>query len=488
MIRLLIFLLWVVLIAAVLTLLFSIRSSIPFEAFGWRMDIPAGVAALCALAFTAVVSLATSTLKDLAGAPKALRIRREIERRERGVAALTRGLESIAAGDGKAARREAQAAARALGSAPVAKLIAAQAAQLAGDDVATGEALAEMLDSPETEFLALRGLYARAMRAGDFAAAQEFASRAFDRRDKARWAFEAVFDLALDRNDFVAARAALERAIKAKAVEPAKFERALAAILTAKAFAAEAAGDNDGALADADAALKYAPGLAPAAILAAKILTIKGDPRKAEKILAAAFAVSPELSLVDALDRVASEGAREERSAALDRLAAKNPECRAALAARARASLLRGDAAAAADLAAQLLRTSATSSACLLMAEAQAALAGDLSGRQWLIRAAKAPAGEAASADVYFGISAEGWRRVIRNYMEQGTVFPPALSARTPGLGESDLAELAPLPSIEAEPAIIELSAGNEPDIREEKATEMDELLDRDADAARSVN
>lgn len=491
MIRLLIFLLWIVFFAVMLTLLISNRSAIAAEAFGWRMDIPAGVAALVTLALAGLVALGTSVLKDFAGAPKAARARREIEKREKGLAALTKGLEAIAAGDGAAARREAQAAAKSLGAAPVTKLIAAQAAQLAGDDVTTGEALADMLDAPETEFLALRGLYARAMRAGDHQSARAYAERAFDRRDKARWAFEAVFDLALDRNDFAAAQAALERATKSKAIAPDKAARAAAAISTAAAYASYAAGDHAPALDDAEAALKRAPGFAPAALLAARLHAARDDARRAEKLLGAAFEKSPSRALVDALDWVCANGAREDKAAALDRLAAKNPDARDALFASARARLLLGDASAAASIAAQILRSSATARAFALMAEAQSALAGDIAAHQWMARAATAPADDAPTAESFFRITGDGWRRMIRTYMEDGVLFPAPLAAPAPGLAEDEI-PAATVPLIEmaeapVEIALEEAAATGEETAREDQ-TGPDEALDRDADAARTVS
>lgn len=492
MIRLLIFLLWIVFFAVMLTLLISSRSAIAAEAFGWRMEIPAGLAALGALAFAGIVALGTSVLKDFAAAPKAARARREIEKREKGLAALTKGLEAIAAGDGAAARREAQAAARSLGAAPVTKLIAAQAAQLAGDDVTTGEALADMLDAPETEFLALRGLYARAMRAGDHETARGYAERAFDRRDKARWAFEAVFDLALDRNDFAAAQAALDRATKSKAIAQDKSARAAAAISTAAAYASYAAGEHEAARVDAEAAVKRAPGFAPAAVLAARLQAAKGDARRAEKLLGAAFEKSPARALVDALDWVCADGAREDKAAALDRLAAKNSDARDALFASARARLLLSDASTAASIAVQILRSSATARAFALMAEAQSALAGDIAAHQWMARAATAPADDAPTAESFFRITGDGWRRLIRAYMEDGALFPTPLAAPAPGLAEEEIPSAnAPLIEITPPPpeeiALEEVAATGQETAKDDQ-TGPEEALDRDADAARTVS
>lgn len=487
MIRILIFVLWVVLFAAALTLLFSVRTAMPLEAFGWRMDVPAGLALFAVFLFAGLVALATSVIKDLTGAPKTARARRDVERREKGLAAVTRGLEAIAIGDGAAARREAERAARALRAAPVARLIAAQAAQLSGDEAAAGEALALMLDAPETEFLALRGLYAKAMRDGDFDGARRYAERAFERRGRARWAFEAVFDLALARNDYSAAQGALARAAKSKAIDQGSADRGLAATHAASAYASHLAGDIDSALADADAALKRAPGFAPAVVLSARLHAGRGETKKAEKILGAAFALAPGRAIAEAFESAFSD----EGAAAVERLAEKNPESREAMLLRAKTSLARGDAGAAAHILADMLKSSAEARALFLMAEAQSALNGEAMARLWLSRAALAPRDDEPSADAFFRISADGWRRLIRDYMDHGRLAPPPLEAPPPGLAEEELTPAMALPAPSAPllapaemPGDLALEAESAP--RDDAGT--DETLDREAAAARGVS
>lgn len=490
MIRLLIFILWVIFFAIVLTAFFAIKSRIPLEAFGWRMDLPAGVALAAVALFAAIIFILTSTAKDLLGAPRAARARKELEKREKGLAAVTRGLEAIAAGDGALARREAASASKALGGAPVTKLIAAQAAQISGDDAAAGVALAEMLDTPETEFLALRGLYAKSMRDGDMEAARLYAERAFERRDGARWAFDAVFDLALARGDFDAAAAALANAARAKSIGREESDRGAAAALAASAFAQFAAGDENAALESAEAALKKSAGLAPAAILASRLRAKAGDRRRAEKILFAAFEIAPSAALVDAAASLESSAPAEERAATLDRLTAKNSAAREATLARAEAALIRGDAGSAAEALAAILKSSPSARSMLLMAKAQAALGNSAAERAFLERAAIAPREPEPSTDAYFRVTAEGWRRLVRDYMESGRIAPPPIDAPPPGLSDAELALALPAPAtapIDPAEAAGDLHLPEAaPPSAENPST--DERLDRDIAAARGVS
>lgn len=486
MIRVLIFIIWVVFFAALLTLLLSVRSAVSAEAFGWRFDLPAGVAASLAIGLAAILIGATALLKDAFGAAKSARARKAIARRERGLAAMTKGLEALAAGDGPAARRQAELAAKALGGAAVTKLLTAQAAQLSGDNIAAGEALASMLEAPETEFLALRGLYAKAMRDNDGAAALAHATRAFELHPKARWAFEAVFDLALDRDDFAAAKEAVMRAAKAKAIDADRADRGAAAAATAAAFAAHAAGDDAAARAGAAVALKLAPDFAPAAVLAAKLHAERGEARKAAKILGDAFAIAPERAIADAYDRIAASDPPAARADALDRLADRNPASHEADLLRARANLIRGDAAGAASILANLLKSSATARALYQMAEAQGALHGEASAHVWLVRAAAAPREPTPDPDTFFRMTGDGWRRLIRDYFEHARLAPPPLEPPPPGLAEREIALLeAPRePAAAEEGANIDLPSGGE--AVDDAAT--DETLDRDAVAARDVS
>lgn len=492
MIRLLIFILFVIFFAAIVTAFFVLPGRIPVDAFGWRMDVPAGVAVIAAALFVAVIFLVASTLKDLVGAPRAARARKEIAKREKGLAAVTRGLEAIAAGDGALARREAASASKALGGAPVAKLIAAQAAQISGDDAAAGVALSEMLEAPETEFLALRGLYAKARRDGDLEAARRYAERAFERRESARWAFEAVFDLALARGDFDAAAGALSIAARAKSIGREEADRGAAAARCAAAYAQYAAGDENAALENAEAALKKSPGFAPAAVLAARVRSTAGDGRRAEKILLSAFEAAPSAALLDAAATLESDASAEHRAKLLERLADKSPETREAALARAEAALLVGDASSAAATLAGVLRSSPSAGALMLMAKAQAALQNSAAERAFLQRAAAAPRDAELSAEACFRITGEGWRRLVRDYMESGRIAPPPLDAPPPGLSDADLALALPAPASAPADSIEEADAPELPAPEPSAAPAADnppaeEKLERDAAAARGV-
>ncbi len=111
--------------------------------------------------------------------PGAMSHWRRERRRKAGYLALARGMVAVAAGDAREARRQQARARSGHGEPLLSQLLAAQTAQLEGDEDAAAEAYADMLGRPETEFLGLRGLFMQALRRGDTAAARRHAARAF---------------------------------------------------------------------------------------------------------------------------------------------------------------------------------------------------------------------------------------------------------------------------------------------------------------------
>ncbi|MEZ5926906.1 MAG: heme biosynthesis HemY N-terminal domain-containing protein [Parvularculaceae bacterium] len=150
MIRILIFILSIVFIAALLTVLAGADGRTTAEAFGLKFDIHTGGAAIIVLLVIGAAIVLTSVYKDLRRLPHDLKIREREAARERGVAALTRGLEAVAVGDAESAQHHARVARRSLPDSSLTRLLAAQAAHLAGDDGAAKESFTAMLEAPES--------------------------------------------------------------------------------------------------------------------------------------------------------------------------------------------------------------------------------------------------------------------------------------------------------------------------------------------------
>ncbi|MEZ5896283.1 MAG: heme biosynthesis HemY N-terminal domain-containing protein [Parvularculaceae bacterium] len=443
--RILTFILAAIAGALIIMALLKIGGHVTGAAFGQQFDLPFGVV-IGAAALGAIVLIAgTAMVKDLVQMPARMKARDAAAKRERGIAAVARGLEAVEVGDASGAQHHAKVAARNLHDMSLTRLLSARAAQLAGDDASASAAFSKMIDAPETEFLGLHGLFVGAMRKGERARAHEYAERAFKLRPNARWAFDAVLDLALDRGDWREARATLETGRKSAVVSAEKAARGEAALLTATAYAAAASGDDDLARREADAALKIASAFAPAAVLSARLHAGRGEAHKAAKILETAFAGAPESAIIMAHIDLFKDGSDAARSEKLERLAARNPDAPAAMATHARALLLKGEASKAIEQLESLLKVRATARDCSMMAEAHGAVYGPHAAQPWLERAAAAPRDPAPGAtDGEFNLTRDGWSRLVREYIEHGRLAPPPLEGPPPGLAEHEFHLLAP--------------------------------------------
>lgn len=451
MLRILIFVIGVAFFAFVLTALAYVDGRTTAEAFGMKYDFHTGGVAIILLLVLGAAIVLTSAYKDLKRLPHDLKIRLRDGRRARGVAAAARGLEAVAVGDAEGARRFARVAERNLEDSALTRLLSAQAAQLAGDEAAATRSFTAMLEAPETAFVGLRGLYLQAMRSGDKAAARSHAERAFRLRPNAAWAFDSVFSLGLDAGAWGETREVLKAAARHRSVAAEKAKRGEAALLAADAYAAAASGDARLALDEAEAALKLAPSLAPAAALAARLHGEAGRRGRASKLLEQAFAGDAHPALARAHNDLYKDEPVEKRAEHMLRLAGRQPEAREAKLQKARRHLLLSEFAAARGVLEPLLEEAAYSDECAMMAEAAAGERASLDGkpesasaaRQWLQRAASAPRNPVPGADGAFHFTRDGWACLVREYMEHGRLAPPPLEEGPSGVSADELKRLA---------------------------------------------
>ena len=527
MIRVLIFLLAIVLFAGTATYLAGFESRITGEAFGYKFDGHSGlVTGFLLLVFFLAIYL-THKIKDILAMPARLKVRDKEKRRERGVAALTRGLEAVMVGDAADAAHHAKVARRHLDDMALTRLLSAQAAQLSGDEASAKESYSAMLEAPETEFMGLKGLYLQAMAKGDRKTARTHAERAFQLRSNARWAFDSVLELGLERGAWGETRDAVARAKRNHLIETDKADRATAALLTADAYAASAGDDKTTALRDVEAALKLAPSFAPAALLAAQFYADagkRGKRGKAAKTVEHAFTASAHPALACFMDNLYKDEIPEKRAELLRKLAAKNSTAREAKLLEARAFVLLSDWKEAIATLEPLLTDGPTAQDYALMARAVEGLSGKEDAQIWLERAASAPRDPRPGAEGEFHFTRDGWARLVMDYMELARLAPPPLEDAAASSVTADeirllIAPKQPAPAVEDEPAgdlaskseakVDEVSAEEESDAPEvekttptetsseasepaapekEAAMQSDEDAERIADAARKVS
>lgn len=355
----------------------------------YRVSLITGVVALAA--FTLAFMILWSLFRLIFRLPGILGFANRMRRQAKGQQAVSRGLVAIGTGDSRLAQRYAQESMRLLGSEPLPLLLKAQAAQLAGDAKGAEDAFRTMLDEPETRSLGLRGLYVEAERRNDAATARLLAEQALDRTPDAAWASEAMLGFKAAEQDWRGAIALVDQNISRRLV--GKNEgRAQRAILLAAAAQQASEANPDEALTLAQEALRSTPGLVPAATIAARRTSAKGDYARASKIIEAAWKENPHPDLAEAYLNVRHGDSALDRLKRARHLQKLTPAAREARFAIARAALDAREFGAAREALEALVLAKPTVRACLMMAELEELESGNQGlVRAWLARASRAP-------------------------------------------------------------------------------------------------
>ncbi len=400
MVRILFFLIAVVAAALGLAWLADRPGSINVNWLGYEIETSAFVGVLVLAAMVALLLLAWSALRYLVTRPGAIAAYTKERKRRQGFDALSRGLIAIGVGDRALAQRYTLIARRNLPNEPLTALLRAQTAQLTGDRAAARRAFETMLDRPETDILALRGLYLEARRRDDGDAARALAEQAVQRDPKLAWSVNALFDLQARAGDWPAALDTLAIARRNGHVDAKLAARRRAALLTAEAREMESS-DPDKALARATEALKLSPSLVPAAEIVGRLLAAKGEGRLASRIIARTWRLSPHPDLAVAYAFAKPGESPRERLKRMKHLSGLTPgdiEGAVAVAAAAIDAHTWQEARAALE---PYLEGRPPARVCTLMARIEAGEGDKGREREWLARAVRAPRDRAWIADGY---------------------------------------------------------------------------------------
>ena len=406
-------------------------------------DTPLAAAVVLLVGIACLLSIIITAVRYVLRLPSRVSFASRARRRAKGYSAVSRGMIAVGAGDPVAARRNAREAERLLGREPLTLLLKAQAAQVSGDRNAAEAAFRRMLDEHETRVLGLRGLFVEARRRGDGGAARDYAAEAARLAPAVTWANEAVLEARSAEGDWRGALALVERRASLGLLDKASAKRHRAVLLTADALA-RAEHEESGALQGALEAVKLAPDLVPAAALAGRLLSRRGDLRRAARIVEAGWKTTPHPELAAVyLNLRPGDSAKDRlrRAETLAKLSMWSPEARLALA---RAAIEAREFGRARDTLQPLLAERPTMRACLLMADLEQAEHGATGRvREWLARAAHAARDAAWIAD---GLVSDRWAPVspITGKLDafRWEVPPDVLAAPAPSILDDVLADL----------------------------------------------
>ena len=358
---------------------------------GYQSRLSVFQAVVLLLIFLAAAWIVISLLRNLIASPSSVSRFVNKRKQQQGLEALTSGMIAVGAGDRQLAARYASQATRALPNEPLTNLLRAQTAQLAGDRKTAQRVYEQMLISPQTELLGLRGLFLDAERSNDLIAARSLAEQALKRSPKLGWASQALFDIQCKQSDWSGAIDTLATARRNEHVPRKTADRRRAVLLTAQAMAME---DSQSAKAEAMAveAHDLAPDLVPAAEIAGRLLAARGKMQKAATVVEQTWrrAPHPDLALIYAHARPGDS--LRDRLQRVCKLAAMTPGNREGVIAVANAAIeARAWNEARATLE-PLLADGLSARVCVLMARAEGGEKGDQGRvREWLARAIHAP-------------------------------------------------------------------------------------------------
>src|SRR6202012_2821224 len=223
-----------------------------------------------------------------------------------------------------AARQHSEVARKLAGHDPLALLLHAQSAQLDGDRESARAAFTTMAEREDTRLFGLRGLFIEAQRADDAVAAVAIAEEALRIAPSSTWASHAVLGFRCAQGEWDGALNISENDLESGLVDKATYRRRRGVLITARALELEKV-DRDRSRESVMGAVKLAPTLIPAAVLAAKFESEAHQVRRARRAVETAWLAQPHPALADAYAHVRLGDSARQRLVRVETLAAKAP-------------------------------------------------------------------------------------------------------------------------------------------------------------------
>jgi HemY protein len=408
MVRIILFLVLIALVAAGDSWIAEQTGDFVLSWGDWRIETSLPVFVLALGIFVVAAIMAWSVLRGLWRSPERVKRARRERRQARGRRAITQGLLAIGHGDSRAARAHAEVARKHAAHDPLSLLLHAQSAQLDGDRDGAQRAFRAMAEREDTRLLGLRGLFIEAQRADDPVAAVMIAEEALKLAPSSSWASHAVLGFCCAKGDWTGALTILDNNQSSGLIDKPTYRRQRGVLLTARALELQNV-DRDLSRANVMEAIKLAPTLVPAAVLASKFESEAHQVRHSMRIVEAAWLAQPHPDLADAYAHVKLGDSARQRLVRMETLAAKAPGHIEGALAIARAAIDASEFAKARAALAPFI-AAPTQRVALLMAEIERTEHGDSGrARAWTLRAVRALHDPAWTADGYVS---DRWRPV----------------------------------------------------------------------------
>lgn len=333
-------------------------------------------------------------------------------REKRGYDALGESIIALASGDGKQALNKAARAEKLLDRPEVTQLLTAQAAQMSGDKTKAKEHFKALLSHESTRFVGVKGLMQQKLDEGDTDTALKLAQKAFAINPRHDPTLETLFALQSDKKDWEGAKKTLQARIHTQALPKDVGRRRDAVLMLASAV--QNSDDTDSGQSAIDAN-RIAPGLIPAAIMAARAYIARGEARKAAGLLKKAWTQNPHPEIASVFAEIAPDETPEARIKRFRALLKLKPEDTETKLLEAELFLAAEDFPAASKAIGSLAETDSTARSLTIMAAIERGMGAseaEISG--WLARALSAPRGDAWVCDNCHHIHGK-WEPICEN-------------------------------------------------------------------------
>ena len=270
--------------------------------------------------------LFVATIRFLNGDETAVSRYFDRNREKRGYQAVSDSLVALASGDGREALNRATKAQRLLEKPELTNLLAAQAAELAGDHQKAEEVYRELLTHEPTRFVGVRGILKQRLAEGDTDTALKLAEKAFALKPRHEETQDVLLRLQAGKRDWEGARKTLSAKLSSGNL-PRDVHRRRDAVLALSQ--AKSLMDDDSTVAaqeDAIEANRLSPDLVPAAVMAAHTYIEQEKPRYATRVLKKAWEVTPHPDLAATFAAIAPNETAAERLKRFGTLAKLQPE------------------------------------------------------------------------------------------------------------------------------------------------------------------
>lgn len=256
-------------------------------------------------------------------------------RERKGFDALSEGMMALASGEGQLAMTKASRAEKYLGKPHLTDLLAAQAAEMAGDRRTAERTYRKLLEDERTRFVGVRGIMKQKLSDGDTDTAMKLAEKAFALKPRHEETQDTLLRLQAEKADWQGARETLGAKLKTGTLPRDVHTRRDAVLALSQAREMLASGDAAKAKEAVLEADRLSPELIPAAVMAAEVHAEKGNARAATKAIKKAWVGHPHPDLARAFAGIVPDEdpqARIKRFKPLLKINPEDPETRMLLA------------------------------------------------------------------------------------------------------------------------------------------------------------